>query len=420
MWFETLVRLFEKIYIFETDYRTTEGPVMRKLIFVFIFFLIAFQLAFAQQDFRNGFIVTSQHDTIFLQIDYRSQAKNYESCRTKDGSGIKEYGPEDLLGYGFVDDKYFKSGIVEGSFVEVLVLGELSLYRHVGSYYAKKDDNLYHLEEKIVKIGDGSTRRVRTDTRWKGLLGFMISDCITGQEVLRKLRFDERRITNLVIQYNTCRPSPFTVYKASKPWTKAEAGIVLGMTRSTLAVDKEFHNIPYLNDQYQSFDPSIGFTLAISSPRISETLAFQPEVHLSQVNYSSTRVVRAQSVTLYDDTYINVTTISTPLLLRYSLPKRKYSMELNAGVTLDSHIKSDTRVVREVVTRGVVDTLEEDVFDVNKNQLGYMAGFCVVRSFSKFKAGLLLRYALLGGFSETQALPVQTRKLSLSLTLQKK
>lgn len=392
---------------------------MRKLILFFVFFLPAFQFVFAQQDFRDGFIVKTQRDTIFLRIDYRSKARNYELCRTKDGSGIKEYGPEELLGYGFVNDKYFESGIVEGSFAEVLVLGELSLYQHDGSYYAKKDEKLYHLEERKIKTENGATVGIRADTKWKGLLGFLMSDCITGQELLKELRFEERRITNLTIQYNTCRHSPFTVYKASMPWTKAEAGIVLGMTRSTLVLDND-HNLPYLNNQYHSLNPSIGLILAISSPRVSEKIAFQPEVHMSQVNYSSTRVVRGQAYTMYDDTYINVTTISTPLLIRYSFPERKYSLQLNVGIVLDSHIKSDTRVIRETVANAVVTTAEGNAFGIKKSQLGYNAGFSVMRSFSEFRAGLLLRYAVLGGFAKTIELPVQTRKLSLSVILQMK
>jgi hypothetical protein len=72
---------------------------------------------------------------------------------------------------------------------------------------------------------------------------------------------------------------------------------------------------------------------------MSEKFAFQPEIHVSQVNYSSRRVEQQQACTLYDDTNINVTTISTPLLIKYSFPERKYSLDLNAGVIIDSHIK---------------------------------------------------------------------------------
>jgi hypothetical protein len=393
---------------------------MTKFIFFSTSFLLAFQFVYAQQDFRDGFIVTSQRDTTFLQIDYRSQARNYEACRTKDGSGMKEYGPKELLGYGFVNDKYFESGIIDGSFVEVLVRGELSLYRYGASFYTKKDEKLYHLEQKMRRTGSGATSNVRADTKWKGLLAFMISDCIGGFGELKRLKFDERPITNLVIQYNTCRQSPFTVYKATKPWTKVEMGIAIGMTRSTLVVNNGSYNIPHLNDKYQSLNPSIGLIAAISSPRVSEKFAFQPEVHVSQANYSSTRLGWYQPYLVYDDADINVTTVSIPLLLRYSFPERKYSAQLTLGVNLDSHIRSDARLVRETVADGVVNTAEADAFEINKNQLGYLAGFGVMRSFPKFKAGLLLRYARMGGFSGSFGLPIQNKKLSMSVIIQMK
>jgi hypothetical protein len=399
---------------------------MKKLIFLFVCSTLAFQFVFAQQDFREGYIVTTQRDTISLKIEYRSKVRNYASCHTQDGSGSKkEYGPGELLGYGFVNDKYFESGIVEGSFVEVLVRGELSLYLHATSYYVKKDAKLYQLEEKDVRTANGSTTGVSKAGKWKGVLAFLISDCMASQEVLKNLRLAERPLTELVIQYNTCRKSPFIVYKAAKPWTKTEAGFVFGMSQSTLLVDNSLnipalYGIPYMKDRYQSLDPSIGLILSISSPRVSEKLAFQPEVHVSKVNYSSALVAEKPAFTLYNDVTINITTISIPLLLKYSFPGRKYFLHLNAGANLDAHIKSDTKLVRKMDDDGVVTTEEGDAFKIKKNQLGYLAGAGVMRAFPKFKAGLLLRYAMLAGFSASEEMPVKNRKLSLSLVLQMK
>lgn len=379
----------------------------RALIFFFACSLLAFQFAFAQQDFRDGYIVTLQYDTVFLKIDYRSRAKSYELCRTKGGSSIKEYSPEELSGYGFVNDKCFESGIIERSFVEVLVRGEPSLYRHGSSYYIKKDETLYHLEQGEIKIEHNAKR----DSRWKGLLAFITHDCLSGHEALKKLTFDERSITELIIQYNNCRQSQFTVYKTTKSWTKVEAGIVLGVTRSTLTVDNT-------KSHDHSVGPSIGLTLAVSSPRVSSRMGLQPEVHVSRADYSLMQVAKGASYTVYEDTYINVTTVSVPLLIRYSFPERKYALKLSAGMNVDLHVKSDARGVREMVGGGVVHTAEEDGLGINKKQLGYVAGLGVMRPFSKFKAGLLLRYTVLGAFSVEPASPTQNRKLSLSMILQ--
>jgi hypothetical protein len=395
---------------------------MKKFIFFFSCSLLAFQPLFARGDFQDGFIITPQHDTIFLKIDYRSTAKNYKSCRTTtDGTTIKEYGPEELLGYGFIDDKCFVSGIVNGSFVEILVFGTVSLYRHGDLFYIKKDEALHQLTEQEVPMQGKYVHGFRKDVRWKGFLAILINDCLASQDVLAKLKFNERPITDLVVQYNTCRQLPFKIYKATKKWTKAELGVVLGMTQSTLVIDNQFnYNIPALKGKYQSLNPTVGLMVALSSPKVSHRVAFQSEFYLSQVNYSSKRVQQTVGVTRYDDMDIDLTTVSVPMSIRYTFPERTYSLQLNVGFNVDFHLKSKTWVTHEVVDDGVVTTTNGEPFGIKKTQFGYVAGFGVLRSFSKFKAGLLVRYVGLPNFSDMIGFVVEQRKLSLSMIIQLK
>ena len=82
-----------------------------------------------QSDFREGFIITPKNDTIYGSIDYPSNARGYDLCLYKDESGIKEFSPDQINGYGFSNDKFFQSDIIDNSFVEALVLGHANLYK---------------------------------------------------------------------------------------------------------------------------------------------------------------------------------------------------------------------------------------------------------------------------------------------------
>jgi hypothetical protein len=89
-----------------------------------------------QVNFRPGFIITNNQDTVYGQIDYRSDIRMSEVCtfRTKQKEKII-YSPDEIFGFKFESGRFFISNEVYGKlrFVEILVEGELSIY-----YY---DDN---------------------------------------------------------------------------------------------------------------------------------------------------------------------------------------------------------------------------------------------------------------------------------------
>lgn len=113
---------------------------IKKLRFAFtLFFLaISFQLM-AQNNVREGYIITLQGDTIHGQIDFRTSAMNSKRCVFKQNgeSTFKTYLPEDISGYRFTNNGiYYISKLVdtkdEGKkmlFVEYILHGNMNLYQ---------------------------------------------------------------------------------------------------------------------------------------------------------------------------------------------------------------------------------------------------------------------------------------------------
>ena len=260
--------------------------LMRTYLAIFLC-LVSSIGAVAQLDFRPGYVITLQNDTIKGEVNYRSNSKGYQSCMFRQNKATTEYDPTQITGYGFFNDKAFKSGVIEGSFVEVVVWGELTLYRKGNVFYIQKTGGeLQKLETaKKEMIIDGKVG-MREDVKWKGVVSYLISDCLNDPELIKELRLNEQQLSALTIDYNKCRKAEYIAYKQGKQWTRLHPGLVFGMSSSQINVDAP-PAFPQLKTKYTSVDPFVGVVFAISSPRITERLAFQPGIELSKSEYSS-------------------------------------------------------------------------------------------------------------------------------------
>lgn len=392
-----------------------------KIIFVIISFVLIANSSFCQNDFRKGFIITLKKDTIIGQMDYRSNTKNYNSCIFKGEQEEREYYPDEIFGFGYYNDKFFSSQIVEGSFVEVLVLGEISLFKSQNTYLIKKDTSVYNLESFFEEVEIDGKVGILENTRWRGIMSYLIYDCISNtNSIVSNLKLDEKSLTKLVVRYNKCKGLDFTEFKVSKPWIKYGYGATVGIARSELLFRNMSGTMSYMDDSYSSINPSIGVLFDISSPRLAEKIAFQGEIHFIKSSYSSL-VILNNSSTEYHDTYIDLSTLSVPLSFKYSFPEKKYGLYLQGGINYDYHLIAKSKLLTESVTGNVVNTFpERSAFEINKNQIGYWGGIGILRSYQKFKASIAIRYFEMPTFNKTGDFKASNSRILINLILFKK
>lgn len=396
-----------------------------KKLFILISFLLAIiaSHAFAQSDFRDGYIINQQNDSVFGKVDYRLDTKNYQLCRFKNDNQITEYSPEQIKGYGYINDKYFSSSIIDGSFVEVLINGKMSLYRQGAIFYVQKQgQKLQELETKDKKVSTQYKEYRKEDDTWKGILIYLMSDCMKNStSLLARAHLTERELTQLVTKYNKCQGTDYTVYKEDKPWTKVVIGGAVGMTYSTPKTTYHMDMYSYMEKSYTSLDPSLGFVLDFSSPRITEKLSLQPEVHISKSSYAGSVTLNTVAATEYYDTQIDLTTLSLPISLKYSLPKRKYSGYLQGGFNLDYHIQAKTKLTTEKAwLDNTVTTTESKAFDVNKKQGGFWGGIGFLKTFTHFDGSLNIRYFHMLKLSQTAGIDMNRDKIAFSVIIYSK
>lgn len=383
--------------------------------------LISIGSLYSQSDFREGFIITNDQDTIQGLVDYRTNSKNYESCVFKEKASEKELYPNEIIGFGYANDKFFSSQIIKNVFVEVLVIGDISLYKFKDKFLLKKDTAIFELKSELEKIEVNGKIGYKEKSGWRGVITYLISDCFpNANRFTSGIRLDEKPLTNLIVKYNKCKDSDFTVFKASKPWTKIDLGASIGLTRSEINTNKEPGSFSYLDKSYNSFDPTIGVLLSISSPRLTENFAFQGEFHFMQSSYSSLVKVDG-AVVEYHDSYINLTTFTVPLSVKYLFTKGDYGLYFQAGMNYDYHLKSSTKLLSEQITGNVVNTFpERTAFEVSRGQFGYWGGVGFHKSYSKFKGSIALRYFQMYGLNSTDGFSSNLNRISINLILFKK
>jgi hypothetical protein len=394
---------------------------MRKFLIPVMLLLIALNHAYGQSDFRDGFIITLGSDTVKGQLDFRSNARNYVSCFFRDNRGAREYFPDQIKAFGYVNDKFFSAGVVDNAFVEVLVAGDISLYRYKEHFLIRKGDQLHTLiPKKEVTDDNGQSRKVN-DNRWRGLIIWMINDCLQNpSKYTDRLDIREQNLTELVTRYNRCRGNRFIENKASKPWTKFESGIAAGATLTHFRVNDKSGYFPYLSQSYLSTDAEIGGLVAISSPRISERMAFQSEIYYRKSAFSGYVEKRGTSLD-YFDTYVNLTTLSLPLSVKYTFPGKRSHWYVQGGVAFDHHMQTRSKLLSEMEANAVVFTFPEEVaFEIRKNAFGFQGGIGWLKNFPGFRSGIALRYFRLSQLNKTPGFKAEPQRISLHLILMTK
>jgi hypothetical protein len=219
-----------------------------------------------------------------------------------------------------------------------------------------------------------------------------VFDCIQDIQKVQNLNFDKRDLSRLVIDYNKCKGTYYKDYLAERPWTKIELGFITGLNYSIINIKNADFRYNYLDDRYQSLDPMVGLIFTISSPRFMQRIAFQSEVQVIKSDFYS-EVINTYSLgTDYHDTYIDLTTLSVPLSIRYTFSDQQNNLQLNGGINYINNLKWQTRRDSEQLISNTVFTSTGQAFTVNKQKIGIWGGIGFLKSFNNFKGGLTLRY----------------------------
>lgn len=375
-------------------------------------------LAFSQADFKKGFVITLEKDTLFGLVGYREGSKSYKACdfRKSTAEEIVTYQPNEIAGYGIVRGKFFVSRTIQEKkrepnliFLEMVVKGLVSLYKFGEVYFLEKDDGVLRQlinEKEEAFVGDNPQqykRRVLLQSNEHiAIMNMLLVDCSELSARIPKVHLTERQLTELIEDYNTCKGVPFVTYKTEKPWVKTYIGVTGGGNFSKLDFIVNEPAYKYLDGTFStSKTPLAGLSLDITSPRLNERLSFHADFFYLNSKYYLYSITNTSSSITHDYISIELQQIKVPIGIRYTFPEKAITPYFNVGASNTVNINSSSSWIREIESGNTVNTYTNDALDITRNQLGFWGGIGVLKSVSgNQNAFIELRYEQTNGITQ--------------------
>lgn len=376
---------------------------MSKVVFIAFAFCFT-KTCFSQENFKKGYIIKSDGDTLSGLVDYREGFRSYRICQFKSvfDQSVATYTPDDIRGYGMINGKTFQSkkiteanGVLKNVFLDMKIIGFVTLYKYEYVFYVQKSsDSLQRLSnDKSQQLIDGK-QVVRYTNQHIAVLSTMLFDCIALRERTQKVPFVERQITTLIEDYNACQSVAQTVVEASKSWAKVMVGLTGGVHFSRLEIASRSSADRRLDGSYDVTNtPFFGATFDLSSPRLTERLSFHGAVMYLHPKY------RMDHTTGTSVTQVEIATnqIKIPVGFRYTFRGEPAAPYLNLGISSTFNFSSTSTWDQKF--RNGTSQYETNLWTMRTNQMGLWGGVGIAISLNKYLGAFLeIRY------EETQSL----------------
>lgn len=282
-----ILQLSEYLYIFTAIHgpslsTRTFNPHMKKFrLSISLIFLSAAVSLHAQGDFKPGYIILTDQDTIHGQIKINSEARNARTCifRTDENAEASSYGPGEINAYRITGGKYYVSHTIEEEgqqkevFLEYLVNGMADLY------YLRNDNSEAYFIQK-----EGENVLELTDIR---LLKAAFSDCYEIQPSLDRATLSHKSLVGMTVKYHdyVCDGEVCINYSKESSGLKVQVGPVAGYFMSPVRLNGA--------ELFEAFDfgntrvPMFGVQIRLGSQRLGEHVSFQFGTQYSQHSFQT-------------------------------------------------------------------------------------------------------------------------------------
>lgn len=370
--------------------------------------------AICQTDFREGYIVQNNGDTVsgFVSLPGLKVSPELIRFKAAQNESFQQFGIADLKGFGF-DGLVFESASVSINklfdknskfekvptieyeekkvFLENLVNGSKKLYlyrdsKKVNHFYIEDSGQFTLLlyQEFVLQTPENGDQR-KAIKKYLGQLYSYLSDCESIRENLKKVKYQEKSLISLFKKYNTCKGGKESItwikkLKRIKPKLSVLVGLVNTEIDFTSATFEQLGNANFTTSSNIAFgisaelyfsgeskitiNPSLLYTSFESSASSREIVGVRPGV---------------QSV-IDREWIVGFSYLKMQMLAKYNLVINRMRFFIGAGINIGkaSADKNESISVRtlgptDLVTRRVlIDPIEKiDFGQVISLGMGY-------------------------------------------------
>lgn len=424
---------------------------MKKPLLSLAAFLLLFLPAFAQKDFRPGYVVTLQNDTLRGLINYKGDTKSALECsfKTTETAETQTFKPDQIKGYGFPAEKSYESlrakiinrkfnditnkfeeipvaSQPEVNFMHLLVKGYASLFYLVDlsgarHFYLQKASGelkeLYFLQTSVLDPKTGTKKLQRTNV-YANLLANEFSDCPEITSRIPKTNLKESELVNLFVAYNQCKSPGQPVFSRTKKEPVVTFGILAGLSYSSFQPEASGHFLE--KGEYKTkAAPIAGIMLDFTIPALNEKLSINNALFYTSRQYNAEikEVLASNAYNTYKVNY-SFDYLRLETALRYTAPIPTYAPFIQAGLANSLMLQGKEEIFK---TRHLTDFPPEhyentplltDIF--RKHQLGFIAGAGIKYGLASAKAlQLQLNYEMNTGFTKGVGYNTRTNNFAL-------
>jgi hypothetical protein len=286
---------------------------MKRLNTILLFVLCNF-VSLCQSDWKDGYIITLENDTIHGQINHLAYNSMGEECRFRNGpkSPAFSYYPKDIKGFFITNFAYYVTKEIDDAnlvFLEYLVNGRLDLF-----YIKSKEDDRYFIQtdslplkeikyEEEIRSKDG-IKYLYQSTTHVGLVSLYTKDAPELHNRILSLKIDFQNLKNFAVDYHNivCKDNRCITYRNKDQYTKFAIGPHFGYTQQTYNYDKT-----EVVGNYFGY----GLYIRVWSPRINKNLFLRTGAVISkfdEYDYSITRLIERKTI------------VKIPLQFEYIIP----------------------------------------------------------------------------------------------------
>lgn len=359
-------------------------------IITLLFFILMSTITVAQSDYRGGYVITHQNDTLHGYIDYSINARNITECKFKDqlNGKITHYTFDKVKAYRYYDANYFVALKIENQgtyFVEQLVDGIVDLFyfsdKDGSHYFVRMNDEIFELKNSKYEIEVNGKAYTRKKKEYINTLKYLFQDSPTSSNRIKNLYFDQNAFINLVEYYHNdvCHDQECIVYSKNKRFPKLRLGLMSGYTISNIVFTGNKYIKGLNSDFSRGRSLTYGLILNASDPYLSERFSLQIETVILNTNYFT------------DSTKININYLKIPFTLKYTFPVKKLNPVIQFGFAYNKWLDfKDEDMVPEIQQR--------DAIQKRRYQYGFLTGMEINFQLSE-KTSLFIqgRYEYFGG-----------------------
>ncbi|MFY0688241.1 MAG: hypothetical protein JXQ90_13800 [Cyclobacteriaceae bacterium] len=270
----------------------------------------------AQSDFREGYVILNNNDTIHGFIDYRGDLMMARLCRFKSNEeSVTNYLPGQIQAYRFIGSKFYVSKLLDNEFIflEYLVDGRIDIF-----YIRQSEKDVYYIEKDGFDLTE---LKVTPILKINGI--HYEQEFQRHKEILKSFTKDADELSSQI--QNIKIPSHSNLIKLSKSYNQLicpdEACLVFIKQKSTktkfLSLDLNLASGIVRSQSQEEANMSVfstGLLLKFSLPRLNEKM-----------------YLRTGGMVIANQEFIN---LKVPVHLEYQFPKGKLRPQLSYGVNV--------------------------------------------------------------------------------------